>query len=851
MARNFQMLINGQPVAGVATFDVIDPATGGVYAQCPKADVTQLNEAVAAAKAAFPAWSAQTIDQRARLIRQLAAAFEARAPEVAEVLVHEQGKPFDQAMFEVMAAAGTLLVYCGLRPDYRVVREWGGNRVIEHRTPLGVIAAIMPWNFPLLLMMTKVGPALLTGNTMVLKPAPSTPLSTLLFAEVCREVLPPGVMNFICDQNDLGEALTSHQDVNKIAFTGSTATGKKVMRSAAATTIKRLTLELGGNDAAIVLDDVDPVDVAHKVYESAVWNCGQICFATKRVYVHESIYDVFCDEIARIASLAVVDDGMKPGTQIGPVQNRLQFEKLKGFLAEAHEKGKVISGGAPLDRPGFFIPPTMVRDIPDDARLVTEEQFGPVLPLLKYKTIDEVIARANSSEYGLTGTVWGQDLARANAVAMRIDSGTVWVNQGLAIDPTLPVRPAKQSGFGLELGAEALHEYMQAHIVNSVPLTKGERRARFVCEGEGKTITAKAAITRQIGGSVSIEEVQLAEPRAGEVLVRMVATGICHTDVMCMTIPNFVQLPIVLGHEGAGIVEQVGAGVTKVAPGDHVVLTYDSCGACPSCLEGKSSYCHEMLPLNFGGSRADGTTPICQHGEGIQGHFFGQSSFASHSVCRERNVVKIRKDAPLKLMGPLGCGIQTGAGAVLNALKPRPGQSIVVFGTGAVGLSAIMAARLTGATKIIGVDVSAPRLELAKELGATHVVDPSKEDPVEAIMRITGHGADYSFNTTSLSTVFHQAIYCLASRGTCGFVAGGPQNIPLDPNFLMAGRSLRGITEGDSVPDVFIPALVDYFMEGRLPIDRLVKYYDFADINLALQETMRGISIKPIVVHAQ
>jgi acyl-CoA reductase-like NAD-dependent aldehyde dehydrogenase len=470
MAHSFSMLVNGQPESGSASFDVINPATGEAFARCPRADVAMVNQAVAAAKAAFPAWAATPIDARAALVAKLADALEARVDEFARLLTSEQGKPLHQAMHEVMGAVFTLRAFVGMRPEQRVLRQDGSAKVVEHRTPLGVVVAITPWNFPLVLLMNKLGPALVAGNTVVAKPAPTTPLTTLLFGEICGEFLPAGVVNVVCDLNDLGPALTAHPDVAKVAFTGSTATGKRVMESAAGT-VKRVTLELGGNDAAIVLDDVDPKAVAKRVYEGAMMNAGQICVAVKRAYVPEMMYDEFCDELARLAKEAVVDDGAKQGAQVGPIQNLAQFEKVKEFIADARKHGTIIAGGEALDRPGYFIPPTIVRDLPEDSRLVREEQFGPVLPVLKYHNIEDVIARANDSEFGLAGSVWGRDLARATDVAMRIDSGTVWVNQLLAIDATIPFRGSKQSGLGGELGLEGLHEYTQAHVINVVPLS--------------------------------------------------------------------------------------------------------------------------------------------------------------------------------------------------------------------------------------------------------------------------------------------------------------------------------------------------------------------------------------------
>jgi acyl-CoA reductase-like NAD-dependent aldehyde dehydrogenase len=465
----FSMLVDGRAEAGSGTFDVINPALGEPFAQCPKADLDTLNRAVAAAKAAFGPWSQRPASERADLVAKLADAMEARAGEFAALLTAEQGKPLDQAMYEVMGAVFTLRAFAAMKLEAKTLRDEGGNKIIEHRTPLGVVAAITPWNFPVILLMNKLGPALVTGNTMVAKPAPTTPLTSLLFGELCAEILPPGVVNIICDENDLGSALTAHPDVAKVAFTGSTATGKKVMASAAGT-VKRVTLELGGNDAAIVLDDVDPVQVARKVYGGAMTNAGQICVAIKRAYVPEAMYDEFCNELARLAQGAIVDDGAQQGAQVGPVQNRMQFEKVKALLDDARERGTVIAGGTALDRPGYFIPPTIVRDLDDDAPLVREEQFGPVLPVLSYTDIDDVIARANDSEYGLGGTVWGRDVARATDVAMRIDTGTVWVNQYLAIDANIPFRGSKQSGIGGELGQAGLEEYTQAHIVNAVEL---------------------------------------------------------------------------------------------------------------------------------------------------------------------------------------------------------------------------------------------------------------------------------------------------------------------------------------------------------------------------------------------
>jgi acyl-CoA reductase-like NAD-dependent aldehyde dehydrogenase len=463
--REFKLLIDGRLVDGASTIDVINPATGNVLARCPRASAAQAEQAISAANAAFPAWSARPWKERSALLLQLADDVEGAIGELSPLLTQEQGKPRFGADFEVHETARILRILAALELPDKVLHEDSAGRAIETRAPLGVVAAIMPWNFPLILLANKLAPALLAGNTMVLKPAPTTPLTTLRFGELCARRLPPGVVNTLVDQNDLGPLLTKHPAIAKVAFTGSTATGRKVMASGA-DTLKRLTLELGGNDAAIVLDDADPVETAQKIFMGAMLNSGQVCAAIKRVYVPDALYDSVCNELARLAAAAVVGDGMEEQTQFGPIQNKAQFEKVKGYLADAHARGKVIAGGAALERPGYFIPPTIVRDIPDDARLVREEQFGPVLPVMRYSDLEDAIARANDSEFGLCGSVWGRDAARAQAVARRMNSGTVWINKTLDINPNYPFRGAKQSGIGAELGGAGLEEYTQAKVIN-------------------------------------------------------------------------------------------------------------------------------------------------------------------------------------------------------------------------------------------------------------------------------------------------------------------------------------------------------------------------------------------------
>ncbi len=359
-----------------------------------------------------------------------------------------------------------------------------------------------------------------------------------------------------------------------------------------------------------------------------------------------------------------------------------------------------------------------------------------------------------------------------------------------------------------------------------------------------------AAVVRSKGGPFVIEQLRLSEPRDDEVLVRIVATGMCHTDMIVRDQMYPVPQPIVLGHEGAGIVETVGPRVGKVRPGDHVVLSFMSCGACRQCLQGRPNNCENFNAHNFSGGRADGSGSLADERGAVHDHFFGQSSFSTFALANERNVVKVTKAAPLELLGPLGCGIQTGAGAVMNALRVSHGASFAAFGSGAVGLAAIMAARAVGATTIIAVDVIPARLSLAKDLGATHAVNASDADPVAAIKEITGGGVQFALETTGLPPVVRQAVDALGVRGTLGIVGAAPPatEIKIDiTEFMQMAKTIYGIIEGDSVPDVFIPQLIDLYLQGRFPFDKLVKFYPFERINEAAHDSERGLTVKPII----
>lgn len=464
MTFGSRLLIDGELVAGDYTLDVVNPATGEVFATVARASRRQAEAAIEAAKRAQPAWDALEWDARSDLLKALADAVEERRQDFIDTMVAEQGKPRVEAAQEVDYSIAFIRHFAGLRLPEKDIRMKGGRVELRHR-PLGVVAGISPWNFPLLIPAAKIAPALVTGNTMVMKPAPTTPILTLMLGELAAAILPAGVLNVITDQNDLGDLLTSHPDIAKVTFTGSTATGRRIMASAAPT-LKRLTLELGGNDAAIVLEDVNVEETTERIFNAAFFNTGQACLAIKRVYVADTIYDAFSEAIARRAREAVVGPGNDPASRFGPLQNRQQFEKAKYFLEVARRDGHIIAGGSTIDGPGYFVRPTVVRDINDSSELVAQEQFCPILPIVGVADGEEALTLANHSDFGLGGSVWSGDPARAKELAQRMQSGTVWVNQHLNFGPDVPLAGAKQSGIGVEWTELGLAEFCQVNVIN-------------------------------------------------------------------------------------------------------------------------------------------------------------------------------------------------------------------------------------------------------------------------------------------------------------------------------------------------------------------------------------------------
>jgi aldehyde dehydrogenase (NAD+) len=432
----------------------------------PACGAAELDKAVAAARAAFKTWSKTPVDDRRVVIQKMAAAIDANFDELFRLLTSEQGKPHQQAQFEIGGCSAMMNAQSTLTLEETINEDSDERLSRTRRVPVGVVGGIVPWNFPILMAVQKIAPAILSGCTIVLKPSPFTPLTTLKFAELIKDIVPAGVVNIITGEDALGPMITAHPDIDKITFTGSTATGKKIMEGASKD-LKRITLELGGNDASIVLPDADVAKVAEQLFWSSFTNAGQICVAAKRIYIHEDIYDEMSAAIAAYAKTVTVGDGANQGTGVGPIQNKKQFDRVCELIEDAKTNGYKFLVGGDVDPSGsgYYVPITILDNPPEDARIVAEEQFGPVMPLMKFSSDDEVIARANNSEYGLAGAVWTKDTERGVKIAEQLETGTVWINEFLHLSPFAPFGGHKQSGFGAEYGIEGLKEFTYSQVI--------------------------------------------------------------------------------------------------------------------------------------------------------------------------------------------------------------------------------------------------------------------------------------------------------------------------------------------------------------------------------------------------
>jgi acyl-CoA reductase-like NAD-dependent aldehyde dehydrogenase len=461
----FTMTIAGEGRSGRATFPVMNPATGEVFAHAPECSREELDIAIESANSAFADWRRDETRRRKALVAS-AEALQALAEELARLLTEEQGKALQQARQEVLAASAVLWHTASLELPVEVLKRDGPSRIEVHRRPFGVVGAITPWNYPVLIAAAKIAPALLAGNTLVLKPSPYTPLTTLRIGEALRHLFPRGVLNVVSGGDELGARITDHPGVRKIAFTGSVATGKKVAK-AAADDLKRVTLELGGNDPAIVLADVDPTKVGRALFWGAFTNSGQVCTAIKRVYVEEPAFEAVTREIANLAATVRVGNGLDPETQLGPINNAPQHRRVSELVDDAKARGaSVRAGGGPRPGAGYFFEPTILTNVGDETRIVAEEQFGPALPVLPFTRLEDAIQRANATHFGLSASVWTADPERGAAIAAELECGTAWVNQHIALSPQAPFGGSKWSGIGYENGKWGLDSFCQLQVVN-------------------------------------------------------------------------------------------------------------------------------------------------------------------------------------------------------------------------------------------------------------------------------------------------------------------------------------------------------------------------------------------------
>jgi acyl-CoA reductase-like NAD-dependent aldehyde dehydrogenase len=464
----FNLTIDGKPAPTAATFNVLNPADETVVAACPQGTTQLIDAAVAAARRAFPAWSAAPDAERVAKLNAVADLIEKHHKELAELVTREQGKTQSGpgANLELGGAAAWTRVTASLSLTDQVIQDDKTGKIVSHRKAVGVVGSITPWNWPLLIAVWHVMPAIRVGCTVVIKPSPFTPLSTLRLVELMNEILPPGVINVVTGGPDVGTHLATHPGIDKIVFTGSIATGKKVMSGGAAT-LKRMTLELGGNDAGIILPGTNIDPLLERLFWGCFINAGQTCAALKRLYVHEDQYDEVVRKFADYCAKIPVGNGLDPANLIGPIANRMQLDKVTAYVDDARAHGaRIVLGGKKPAGPGYFYPLTVIADTTDDMRVVKEEQFGPVIPIVKYKTVDEAIARANSLEVGLGGSVWGDDAQQAAQLATRLECGTAWVNQHGALHPMAPFGGVKSSGIGVEFNVDGLKEYTTVQVVN-------------------------------------------------------------------------------------------------------------------------------------------------------------------------------------------------------------------------------------------------------------------------------------------------------------------------------------------------------------------------------------------------
>ncbi|KIX97594.1 uncharacterized protein Z520_06371 [Fonsecaea multimorphosa CBS 102226] len=787
--NNVPLWIDNKPVQSKKTFPVFNSTTQKEVWTASSASVEIAREAVDSASKAFQSWTHTHPTDRRRIFFKAAELFRSRADEIIETMVQETNCPRQWAAainvhlgVEFLEEFASLATTCSMGSLPTTESE---NRLaLVFKEPYGVVLGIAPWNAAFILALRAVTPPIICGNTAVLKASELCPKTHNIIGQVFRDAgLPSGVLNIIQhsreDAAEVVNALIAHPAVRKINFTGSTAVGR-IIAQQAGRHLKPVLLELGGKASCIILEDADLVKAAKAVVMGGFLHHGQTCMATERVIVMRPVAEKFLEILKKeaqafVAGNAVSIDGAK---------------RTESLVQAAVDQGAHLEFGH-VSRLNASLQPTILSGVTKDMALFHDESFGPTLTLTTVDTVDEAVALANDTGYGLSTSIFSQNIPRALKCARRMETGACHINSMTIHDePCLPHGGSKQSGFG-RFGAQwGMDEFLQV-----------------------KTITILDEGNRNRGPA----------------------------------------LPAILGHEGSGVVEQAGSEVKHVAVGDHVLLSFSYCGSCVPCRRGNVAYCRKGPHFNFGGSRLDGSKPFSLNGTEINSSYFGQSSFAARSIVRGVCAVKVPPNVPLDILCCLGCGIQTGAGTVLNLLKPFVGASVAVFGVGSVGLAAIMAAaNFTPATKVIAIDIVDSRLQLATELGATHTINSTGKDVVAMIKDVTnGEGVDCALDATGNVAVIESMIAAAANNGTVATVGGAPRGKFVNIEAAAwIGRNVSyvGSCQGSSFPREFLPILVDFWSQGRFPIDRLVTKYPYTEINQAIADMHHGKCIKPVLV---
>ncbi|MCV7101366.1 aldehyde dehydrogenase family protein [Mycobacterium palustre] len=840
--------------------EVISPHSGQVIAVVPEAQPADVDAAVAAARTAFDTWSATPFDERVAIVERFSAGYAARMPELAEVITAEIGTPSSLAQ-----AVHTASTWMALNTFIDIAKQYPweetrsgvfGSDVIVRREAVGVVGAIVPWNGPQYLTMAKLAPALLTGCTVVLKPSPEAPLDAFVLAEILDEAgVPAGVVNVIPGGTAAGEHLVRHPGVDKISFTGSTVVGRRIAKLCGKG-LKRCSLELGGKSAAIILDDADLDSTVESLKLVSLVNSGQACGAQTRILASRSRSAEVVDRLAAMIEGLKVGDPTDPETYIGPLVSKRQWERVEDYIAIGEIQGaRMVVGGR--GRPdglntGWYVKPTLFADATNDMRIAREEIFGPVLTVIPFDSVDGAVSIANDSDYGLGGSVWTADIDLGLEIARRVRTGTYGVNQYMP-DLVAPFGGYKSSGIGREFGREGLDQYTE---IKSISVPAGSHTSP-VAAGSLKegVLRTEAAICWAQNEPWSVEAIELDPPKAGEVRIQYIAAGLCHSDDHLVTGDMGFFWPIIGGHEGAGIVVDVGPGVTRVAPGDHVVPGFvAACGRCPSCVKGHSGLCDNGA-LIATGMQLDGTTRHHAKGQDIP-TMASLATFAKYGVIPELNCVKIDHDIPLEVAALVGCGVSTGWGSAVYAAEVQPGETVAVIGVGGIGAAAIQGARMAGADRIIAIDPVDLKRELAPRFGATHTY-PSVEEATEAIREETwGRMCDKVICSIGVGRgdLMASIMGIVGKRGRCVVTNIHPiheTQVSLSmADLTLMEKQIVGALFGSARPNFDIPNLLRLYQRGHLDLEGMItNRYKLGDINQGYKDMKDGKNIRGIIVH--